>query len=484
MKKNIVLIDLDLTLLKSISESEKVNIEYLIVQADDKKIDELKSSYRIKNILSRERFDEYTEQHERELDYKTIEKFRESQLNSEYYQSRFSDDVSLKQYRYFNALSFWIDIFTKENISAIVLEGREHGANYDGLALDVAKECDVSAFIFETHMLRREEENVKSVRAVFDYGLKSRVSIDQSRFNLEKVDMQNYLFYPEKIKTELKKRGKTFKEFLKMLFPLHAFIALRMVLKIIFRKSIFMHGFNISPYKILQNIFHVGRLRKRYDTVCVDLDTSKKYIFYALHFDPEASIMSRTILSNQLIIIKQLSEALPAGWILYVKEHPIQFEAYHPGRWFYLISMDKYRTVDFYNEISKFDNVCILNNKINSREVIESATAIATINGTIALEAMSYNAPLILFGHQSTPFGSCNDAFKITSTKQCREALKIIESEFTPNYSDLSEIVDEQLFELNRVPAGFELKKVPVNDVKTLVDYLVCDYSLTRPTGI
>ena len=104
MKKNIVLIDLDLTLLKSISESEKVNIEYLIVQADDKKIDELKSSYRIKNILSRERFDEYTEQHERELDYKTIEKFRESQLNSEYYQSRFSDDVSLKQYRYFNAL--------------------------------------------------------------------------------------------------------------------------------------------------------------------------------------------------------------------------------------------------------------------------------------------------------------------------------------------------------------------------------------------
>lgn len=484
MKKNIVLIDLDLTLLKSISESENVNIEYLIVQADDKKIDELKSSYGIKNIFSRERFDEYTEDHERELDYKTIEKFRVSQLNSEYYQSRFSDDVSLKQYRYFNALSFWVHIFTKENISAIVLEGREHGANYDGLALDVAKACDVSAFIFETHMLRREEENVKSVRAVFDYGLKSRVSIDQSRFNLEKVDMQSYLFYPEKIKTELKKRRKTFKESVKTLFPLHTFIALRMVLKIIFRKSIFMHGFNISPNKILQNIFHVGRLRKRYDTVCVDLDKSEKYIFYALHFDPEASIMSRTILSNQLIIIKQLSEALPADWILYVKEHPIQFEAYHPGRWFYLISIDKYRTVDFYNEISKFDNVCILNNKINSREVIESATAIATINGTIALEAMSYNAPLILFGHQSTPFGSCNDVFKITSSKQCREALKIIESEFTPNYSDLSEIVDEQLFELNRLPAGFELKKVPVNDVKTLVDYLVCDYSLTRPTGI
>ena len=62
MKKNIVLIDLDLTLLKSISESEKVNIEYLIVQADDKKIDELKSSYRIKNIFSRLKINKYTKE--------------------------------------------------------------------------------------------------------------------------------------------------------------------------------------------------------------------------------------------------------------------------------------------------------------------------------------------------------------------------------------------------------------------------------------
>ena len=89
MKKNIVLIDLDLILIKSIHASENVNIEYLIVEANDNKIDELKSLYGIKNILSRERFDEYTEQHADELDYKTIEKFRVSQLNSEYFQSRF-----------------------------------------------------------------------------------------------------------------------------------------------------------------------------------------------------------------------------------------------------------------------------------------------------------------------------------------------------------------------------------------------------------
>ena len=480
MKKNIVLIDLDLILINSIYKSDKVNIEYLIVQADDKKITELKSQYGINNILSRERFDEYTEEHKGNLDYEDIEKFRVSQLNSEYYQSRFSDDVSLKQYRYFNALSFWKDIFSKENISGIFLEGREHGANYDSLALDVAKVFDVPTFIFETHMLRHEGDDVKSVRAVFDYDIKKRIFIDHTKFNLEKVDMNNYLFYPEKINAVLKSKRKTLKDYLKMLLPSHTFIAIRMMLKIFSHKNISMHGFNISPLKILNNIFHINKVKKKYDLASTELNTSDKYVFYALHFDPEASIMSRTTLSNQLIIIKQLSEALPEDWTLYIKEHPIQFESYHPGRWFYLISIDKYRTEDFYSEINKLKNVQILNSKINSRDVIKSAEAIASINGSIALETMSYNIPLILFGHESTPFGLCNDVLKITSSKKCKDALKKINSGFIPDYSDLSEIVDKQLFELNRVPAGFELKRVPSNDVMILVNYLVWDYRKTR----
>ena len=476
MKKNIVLIDLDLILINSIYKSKKVNIEYLIVQADDKKISELKSQYGIKNILSRERFDEYTEERKSNLDYEDIEKFRVSQLNSEYYQSRFSDDVSIKQYRYFNALSFWKDIFSKENISGIFLEGREHGANYDSLALDVAKAFNVPAFIFETHMLRYEGDNVKSVRAVFDYNTKTRISLDHSKFNLEKVDMNNYLFYPEKINAVLKSKRKTLKDYLKMLLPPHTFIAIRMMLKIFSHKDISMHGFNISPLKILNNISHVNKVKKKYDIASTELNTSEKFVFYALHFEPEASIMSRTTLSNQLLIIKQLSESLPEDWTLYIKEHPIQFESYHPGRWFYLISMNKYRTEDFYSGINKLKNVKILNSKINSRDVIQSAKAIATINGSIALETISCKIPLILFSHKSTPFGLCNDVLKITSSKACKDALKKINSGFTPDYSDLFEIVDKQLFELNRVPAGFELKKIPSNDVKIFVDHLVWDY--------
>ena len=96
MKKNIILIDLDLTLIKSIYESKKVNIEFLITDADDVKLAEIKDLYGVKNIITRAKFHDYTVQEVRNIDYKTIEKFKESQLNSEYFQARFSGDANLK----------------------------------------------------------------------------------------------------------------------------------------------------------------------------------------------------------------------------------------------------------------------------------------------------------------------------------------------------------------------------------------------------
>ena len=60
MRENIVLIDLDLSIIKSISQSKKINIEYLITEADSQKLIEIKKIYKIKNIISRAEFHEHT----------------------------------------------------------------------------------------------------------------------------------------------------------------------------------------------------------------------------------------------------------------------------------------------------------------------------------------------------------------------------------------------------------------------------------------
>ena len=167
--KNIILIDLDLTYIESIHKSKKVNIEFLITDADESKLAKLKETYVIKNVISRAQFHKATIQEDTKIDFDFIENFSISQLNSEHYQDRFSDDYSLKQYHYFNALSFWVDLFKKNNISAIILNGIMHGANYDSLPLDVAKYYNIPSYVIEDHMFRHTSDGVMSVRSVIDY---------------------------------------------------------------------------------------------------------------------------------------------------------------------------------------------------------------------------------------------------------------------------------------------------------------------------
>lgn len=464
--KNIILIDLGLTYIESIYESKKVNIEFLITEADESKLAKIKETYDIKNIISRGQFHEATIQEDTEINFDFIENFSVSQLNSEHYQDRFSDDYCLKQYHYFNALSFWINLFKKNNISAIILDGLMHGANYDTLPLDVAKYCNIPSFVIEDHMFRHTSDGVMSARSVFDYISRKRISLDTKKLNLKSININNYFFYIDKNIIALKKKQKKLKDRIKSILPSYTSTILHLLGYLIRRKTMLHHGLSNSPFRALINIFYIKALKNYYNSISVKLDSSKKYIFYALHFDPEATIMSRARFSNQLSIIKQLSQSLPKGWTLYVKEHPDQYRLDQPGWWFYLTTIHKYRTRDFYKEILSLDNVELLKYESKSQDIIKSAKAISTINGSIGAEAVSQNKTLILFSHESSPFGLCKDVLKVTSTKDIEDCMKKIENGYTPDYSDFNQVVDNYLFEFNNSS----------NDVTLLIDYLVCDY--------
>ncbi len=468
MKKNIVLIDLDMVLTKSIYESKKVNIEFLIIDADDSKLAEIKELYDIENIITRVELSRYAAQGSNNIDYDIIEKFKASQLNSERFDARFSSDASLIQYNYLNALSFWVDVFTKNNISAVVLVGKTHGSNFDGLILDVAKISGISAYILDFNMRGYAESVSVNSYSVLNYNSNSFIPLMHNDLNLTPVDINNYLFYPDKINViPRRKRIKSFLGLVNSFLPSWTYATIIALQHIIY-KSPYSHGLYYKPTNILKNMFYIRRMKRFYDSISVKFDASKKYIFYALHFEPEANTMSRARLSNQLMIIKQLSQNIPKDWVLYIKEHPDQFNLSKTGAWYFLISIHKYRTKVFYREILKFDNVKLLKINTNSQDVIRTAEGVSTIVGSVTPEALSLNKPLILFGHQATPFGLCKDVLKVTSSEQCRESMKKIESGFVPSYLDLNKIVGSYFF---------ELKVWIPSDVRLLVDYLVCEYS-------
>jgi hypothetical protein len=115
---------------------------------------------------------------------------------------------------------------------------------------------------------------------------------------------------------------------------------------------------------------------------------SSDYVYFALHVDPEAStLIAAPFQANQTAIIEVLSKSIPLSSKLVVKEHPIMI-----GK----------RPRGFYKKIADMPNVVLIDPDTNSREVIEKSSAVATITGTVGLEALFLRKKVILMA--PTPY--------------------------------------------------------------------------------
>lgn len=140
------------------------------------------------------------------------------------------------------------------------------------------------------------------------------------------------------------------------------------------------------------NVKHSIAVRVRYPLQRMSLWRYRKRLhptenafYYPLQYEPEASIeMLGTVHRDQAVVVEQISAALPAGYILYVKEHPNMFW----GR----------RPLGFYHRISRLGNVRFLDSRIDGHDVISRCKGVITISGSSGFEALYYGKPVLLLG--------------------------------------------------------------------------------------
>lgn len=109
----------------------------------------------------------------------------------------------------------------------------------------------------------------------------------------------------------------------------------------------------------------------------------EKSVFFAMHFQPEQSTLVGGIMhANQVALVETIAKSLPFGFTLVVKEHPAGRGA---------------RPVWQYRHMASFPNVQF--SDLPSKEIAASCNAVVTINGTIAVEAMALDKPVIMLGH-------------------------------------------------------------------------------------
>lgn len=161
---------------------------------------------------------------------------------------------------------------------------------------------------------------------------------------------------------------------------------------------------------------------------CSPVDYGLEYIYFALHFRPERSTVPEGgLFSNQLDAIKLLSAIAPAGYLIYVKEHPRQLGDLTPD-------LRRTHQAEFrlYEEIVKLHNVRLVPLEVSSEDLIAHCRLTATITGSVAWQGLEIGKPAVVFGN--TWHSLCDSSPDISV---CDEQKVVLEQLLSKNKEDV-----------------------------------------------
>jgi hypothetical protein len=115
-----------------------------------------------------------------------------------------------------------------------------------------------------------------------------------------------------------------------------------------------------------------------------ELDVKRLFVYFPLHVTDDYKI-KRIIphTADQASLVEQVADALPAGYDLVLKEHPMSV-----GR----------NSVTLLRRLRARPNVRLVEPLVNSHDLIRRSTAVAVISSTVGLEALLYEKPVLTLG--------------------------------------------------------------------------------------
>lgn len=197
------------------------------------------------------------------------------------------------------------------------------------------------------------------------------------------------------------------------------------------RSQYFPHG-HCGPLETLvsrlKGVFAKRHLMRFHDALARK-DNAEQYILLALHYQPErATVPMGGQFGDQTLIIDLLAKSLPAGWKLFVKEHPWQLQSFGRG--------EVQRTEEFYAFISANPNVVLLPRDAATATLVRGARAVATVTGSVGWDALCSGVPVLLFG--AAWYRDCAGVFNIAGRADVTAALDAIEAGNKPDLADIA----------------------------------------------
>lgn len=206
-------------------------------------------------------------------------------------------------------------------------------------------------------------------------------------------------------------------------------------------KSIFSENGMRAKLSKLKSAIEKREMLKLYSSLTANFQIPNKYVVYFLHFQPERTTLPEAQeFVQQWKAVRVLSESLPKGYKLVVKEHPSTYRNHFSK---------KVRDPNFYKSLSSLKNVLLAPIRLTPFKLIDQSVAVATCTGTVGIEAIIRGKPVLVFG--VAQYRGLKSVFSVKSINDVRSSLNVIFNDFeTPSETDLMNYlkwVDKNSFE-------------------------------------
>jgi hypothetical protein len=163
----------------------------------------------------------------------------------------------------------------------------------------------------------------------------------------------------------------------------------------------------LRPSRFVTNLVRERARAAGARTLYEELDPGRRFVYFPLHVVDDYKV-KRVIphCYDQASLIERVAEALPHGYDVVLKEHPMSI-----GR----------NRLGLLRRLAKVENIRIVSPHENSHELIQRAEAIVVISSTVGLEALLHGKPVMTLGQPYySGFGVTLD---VDSFREIREAV-------------------------------------------------------------
>lgn len=262
-------------------------------------------------------------------------------------------------------LQYIYNILTRKKIDVVFFTSDIPHSSLDYLLYLVAKELKIKVVCMYSMPLFADR--FFPVYDIEDFG---RFELNHSKelviYNID----DEFIHKPESVMKKNIKRNSCFLT-----------LVVRILRYIMFSKNRFKNGIS----SIFKTYSKCKSYRGSLSMLVSEVDLSKKFVFFALHLQPElhTSTLGKEY-NDQILALEKISKLIPSDWFIYVKENPNQ--------------MEFQRDELFFERMRKIPNLKLVSPLTDVKELILKSQFVSTITGTIGWEAIRVNKKVLLFG--------------------------------------------------------------------------------------